>query len=227
MDVIGVAQQVLDALNSLLGTAQLLMTSPWFYAVLLAFALVDAVIPMVPSETVIVAAGVLAVTGTPNMVLVVAAATAGSFLGDHAVYLLGRLAGPRLLRSAAPGSRRLRSVRAAGRALAERGGIAIIAGRHIPGGRTAIMLTCGLTHYHRPRFALFSLVACVVWALMNAVIGIVGGIVFTEDPALGLLAGGAVALALGVGGEMLGRSRRRRRARREQLDADHGDAAAA
>ena len=201
-------------MDALLVTAQQLTASPWFYALMLAVALVDAVLPVLPSEAVIIAAGVLATGGTPDLALVVAAAATGAFLGDHLCYAIGRGLGPVLLRRAGPGSRRHRSVVAARRQLRERGGIALVAGRHIPGGRTAITVTCGLTHYPRPRFALFAAIATSLWAVTNGLIGVVGGIAFADDPLLGLVAGMTLAAGIAVVGEIARRVRRRIRARR-------------
>jgi hypothetical protein len=68
----------------------------------------------------------------------------------------------------------------------------IIGCRFIPGGRTAITLTCGLVGYPRRRFAVATAVAAVIWASYAFLIGRLGGRAFEDQPWLGLL------LALGV-----------------------------
>ena len=45
--------------------------SPWTYAFLFAIAALDVIIPLVPSETSVILAGVLASTGDLNLVLVI------------------------------------------------------------------------------------------------------------------------------------------------------------
>src|SRR6185437_9141406 len=68
--------------------------SGWAYAVLVMFALLDALLPVVPSEASVITAGVVAAGGDLSLPLVIAAAAAGAFLGDNAAYLLGRRLGP-------------------------------------------------------------------------------------------------------------------------------------
>jgi hypothetical protein len=63
-----------------------------YLAVLGACAL-DAVLPVVPSEAVVIAASILATRGELWIWLVALAAAAGGFLGDTGSYLLGRTAG--------------------------------------------------------------------------------------------------------------------------------------
>lgn len=58
--------------------------SPWTYAVVLGFAALDAIAPLVPSETIVVAAAALAASGRLSLALVLAAAAAGAVAGDNA-----------------------------------------------------------------------------------------------------------------------------------------------
>jgi membrane protein DedA with SNARE-associated domain len=51
----------------------------------------------------------------------------------------------------------------------------IIVCRFIPGGRTAVTLTCGLLGYERRRFVIATAVAAVIWALYAFFIGRLGG----------------------------------------------------
>ena len=45
------------------------MGSPWIYLALCAFAAIDGFFPLVPSESLVVSAGVFAATGEPNLSL--------------------------------------------------------------------------------------------------------------------------------------------------------------
>jgi membrane-associated protein len=119
---------------------ELVAASPWTYAVVLSIAALDAIFPVVPSETTAIAAGVLAAAGDLNIALVIAAAATGALIGDSGTYTLGRLAGERA-------TRRLpaRRVEWAERTLQKRGGYLIVVSRFIPGGRTVTMLSAGLT----------------------------------------------------------------------------------
>jgi membrane protein DedA with SNARE-associated domain len=154
---------------------------------------VDAFFPAVPSETVVVGAAVVAVTGEPHVAGLVAAATAGAFAGDSVSYALGRFTiGARRLQ------RRPRIRRAharAGRLLARRGGTALVAARFIPGGRTATTLVAGSVRYPIRRYWVFTAVAAAAWAGYATALGYLGGELFEQRP----LAGLAVGLALASG----------------------------
>jgi len=119
------------------------MGSPWIYLALCAFAMIDGFFPLVPSESLVVSAGVFAATGEPNLVAVIGVAALGAFAGDHISYLIGRTAGGRL----GSGSRKAAALKRGGRLLADRGGTILIVCRYIPGARTAITLTAGATRY--------------------------------------------------------------------------------
>lgn len=173
------------------------MASPWIYAVILGLALLDAFFPVVPSETVVVTAGVFAASsGEPMLWLVVLAAAAGAFLGDHISYWIGRSAGHRLLSRFKPGTKRRAVYDWATTALGERGGLVLVVARYIPGGRTAVTLTMGSTAYPVRQFAFFDAIAALSWGLYGALIGYVGGMAFENDPIKGVILG--VGLAVGV-----------------------------
>ena len=57
--------------------------SGWAYAVVFVFAFLDALLPVVPSETAVITAGVVAATGHLSLLLTLAAAACGAFAGDN------------------------------------------------------------------------------------------------------------------------------------------------
>ena len=64
-------------------------------AVAIILAALDAIFPVVPSETAIIALGVAtAGSADPRIALLVASAAAGAFLGDNLSYLIGRRFSP-------------------------------------------------------------------------------------------------------------------------------------
>jgi len=153
----------------------------------------DVVIPVLPSETVVIALGVgTAGSADPRIGLPVALAAFGAFLGDNAAYLLGKRFGPMVDRRLFAGPRG-----AARRAWAERsldrfGARIIIGCRFVPGGRTAVTVTCGLVGFPRRRFTGATACAGVVWASYAFFLGRLGGKAFEHQAWIGLL------LALGV-----------------------------
>lgn len=166
--------------------------SGWAYVIVLLLAVIDAVIPVVPSETAVITAGVVAASGDLVLPLIIAAAAAGAFAGDNLAYALGRRYGPASRRRFLGGEKARRRVDGAKRQLVERGGELIAVGRFIPGGRTAVTLTAGLTHYPWTRFAAFDVIASVIWAGYASLLGYLGGHAFENQAWKGLL------LALGI-----------------------------
>ena len=163
----------------------------YFIAVLLpAF---DALIPLLPSETAVIALGVAtAGSADPRAAVLVALAACGAFLGDNAAYLLGRRFGPAVAGRVLAGERGAHRRAWAERSLHRFGARIIVGCRFVPGGRTAITLTCGLVGYPRRRFIVATAFAAVIWASYAFFIGRLGGKAFEDRPWAGLL------LALGL-----------------------------
>jgi membrane-associated protein len=67
--------------------------SPLTYLAVLGACALDAVLPIVPSEAVVIVASVLAAKGELSIWLIALAAAAGGFLGDSGSYVLGHTAG--------------------------------------------------------------------------------------------------------------------------------------
>jgi membrane-associated protein len=185
------------------------MGSPWIYLALFAFAMIDGFFPAVPSESLVVSAGVFAATGEPNLAAVIVVAALGAFAGDHISYLLGRTAGGRVLRGAASGSRKAAALERGGRLLADRGGTILIVCRYIPGARTAITLTAGAVRYPLRSFSLFDGIAALSWAAYSSLVGFVGGAAFEDAPLKGLALGLGIALTVTLLVESVRHLRRR------------------
>jgi membrane-associated protein len=195
-----------DAITDLVEGA---MGSPWVYVALCAFAAIDAFFPVVPSESLVVSAGVFAATGEPNVFAVIGVSALGAFAGDHVSYMFGRTAGARVLRSAKPGSRKAAALERGGKLLDDRGGMILVVCRYIPGARTAITLTAGAVHYPLRSFSLFDGIAALSWGTYSALIGYVGGAAFEEDPFKGLALGLGLALSVALLIELIRHMRRR------------------
>src|ERR671923_816327 len=139
--------------------------SGWAYAIVFALAFLDALLPVVPSETAVITAGVVAAAGDLSLALVVPAAAAGAFLGDNSAYLIGRRFGSRAQERFFSGKKARKRIEWAERQLSERGGELIAVGRFIPGGRTAVTLSAGTLHFPWRRFIFFDAIAALGWAL--------------------------------------------------------------
>ena len=161
----------------------------------------DAILPALPGESAIIALGVAtAGSADPRIALLVILAAAGAFAGDNLSYLIGRRFGPAVRRRFFGTPKGAKAHAWAERSLARFGTQLIVVCRFIPGGRTAVTLTCGLTGYPRRRFAAATALAAVIWAVQAFLIGRIGGRAFADNPwaALGLALGASVAISAAI-----------------------------
>ena len=180
----------------------LLSQPPEAYLIVFAIALGDGVFPAFPSESIVIVAGLLCVVGDLSLGWVILAGALGAFAGDNISYGLGRFVGRPAQERFLNGERSQRALAWARRQLAERGGLVIILGRYVPGGRTAVTFTAGVTHYSYPRFAGYDTIAAASWATYAALLGYFGGRFFEHHvwAALLLAFGIAAGVTLGVEG---------------------------
>jgi membrane-associated protein len=186
--------------------------SDWAYLLVFAIAALDAVFPVVPSEATLITAAALAASGRLDLAAVFVAGAGGAALGDNGAYLIGRVSAGgvrRIMRS----PRAQAAMRWAERELRARGATIVIASRFVPGGRTATMLTAGVTGLRWRRFVLLDLVAALLWAAYGSALGLLGGVAFAHRPlyAVGVALSLAAALVVALeGGRRLVRRRTRR-----------------
>jgi membrane protein DedA with SNARE-associated domain len=185
----------------------LVSSSNWTYLVILGIAFFDALIPIVPSETAVITAGVLAGTGDLQLSLVIGAGALGAFSGDNSAYLLGRKFERPISRLVFRGKKGQERHAWAERGLDRWGGPLIFGARFVPGGRTATTVSSGVLRMHWPRFARWAGLAAITWASYAALIGYLGGKAFQDNPIWGLLLGFGIAAAVFVVVEVVRRLR--------------------
>jgi membrane-associated protein len=185
--------------------------SGWAYGIVFALALLDALLPVVPSETVVITAGVVAAAGGLNLPLVMLSAACGAFAGDNLAYLIGFRFGARVANRFLRGEKGQRSLRWAAAQLSERGGELIVVARFIPGGRTAITLSAGTVRFPWPRFAVFDAIAGLIWGAYASLLGFFGGKTFEGAAWKGLIVALVIAFALTGGIELVRWLLKRRR----------------
>jgi membrane protein DedA with SNARE-associated domain len=187
----------------------LVTSSSWTYLLLFGLAAGDAVLPVLPSETALIAAGILCELDKLGLVPAIGAAWAGAVVGDNASYLLGRHVG-------GPAARRLfRSEKAEQRfrwaegLLRRRGGQIVLTARFVPGGRTAAPFSAGLLRYSWLRFFPLTVVAGAAWATSGILLGYFGGRVVEKNPWFAIVLLLALAAVAGLGFEAYRRIARR------------------
>jgi membrane-associated protein len=170
----------------------------WFLLVILGIAYLDSVIPLVPSETTVILGGVAAGAGEQSLLLVIAAGALGAFLGDNTAYLIGRRFSPLIQRRAARREKTAKRLTWARDQIRTRGGLLLITARFIPGGRTALTITSGLTHQPWRWFAGWVAIAAVIWATYAASLGAIFGTALEDNQTLAFLLAFGAALSVTI-----------------------------
>jgi membrane-associated protein len=180
------------------------------YPVVLAAAGVDVLIPVVPSETIVITASVLAAQGDLLIWLIVPAVAFGAFLGDNLSYLLGRKVGDPVAERLFDGERGQERLNWAEEALRRGGAVLIGVGRFIPGGRTATTFAAGTLEMPYRQFLVADAFAATLWAIYVSMLGYLGGETFKDSLWLPLVTSLACALAIALLFEVWRRLQRRR-----------------
>ena len=180
------------------------------YLVVFVAAGADVLFPLIPAETIVITAGVLAAQGDLLIVAIVPAVALGAFLGDNLCYLLGFKIGDPIAKRLFRGEKGEARLRWAEQALRRRGALLIGVGRFIPGGRTATTFAAGTLRMPYRSFLVADACAAVIWAFYISMLGYLGGATFEDDPWLSLAASFGCAMAIGFGFEIWRRVQGRR-----------------
>ena len=167
------------------------------YLALFGLLVLDAFVPVVPTQVVMITGGALTIYGNLSLPLTIGVGALGVFCGDTACYLLGRtgtgrlFSGWRASRTRAdriPGrpdsDRGSRSRQAAGRftrALRQPGPLVILLCRFVPGGRMIACFNAGRVRYPYRRFLAYDALAALGWAAYGGVVGHLGGAALTDS----------------------------------------------
>jgi membrane protein DedA with SNARE-associated domain len=185
----------------------------------------DAFLPVLPSETTVMAAGALTVHGHLDLVPLIGSAALGAVSGDMTSATLGRVLPRRANRAARPPGRVRQLARATGANLQSRVKqhlyLVLLLARFVPGGRTAVTLGLGRSALPLARLLAPLAIAGTLWASITSLAGRVGATLVLENPALvGAVAAGVLAVALAAAGLWNRRAATRNRATTEPLPAN-------
>ena len=156
-------------------------SSPWFYVVIFTIAVLDSVLPIVPSETLVIIGGVTAGTGDLSIALVILCGCAGAFVGDNMSYFLGREASDWVVKRRTRTEKGAKQLEKIVEQIRDRGGLLLITARFIPGGRTLLTLSCGVTKQPRKWFIGWAIVAASIWSTYASLLGFIGGKSFADN----------------------------------------------
>lgn len=176
----------------------------WSYPVVFLVSMIDAFFPLVPSESVVITAGVVSGAGDLSLLLVIVCGAAGAIIGDNISYFLGSWLGEHTVKRLFRSEKARHGFEWAERQLELRGFYLIIVARFIPGGRTAVTFASGYTHGMTwRRFIVADVVAGTIWASYAASLGFFGGKQFEEEPWKGLLLAFVAAVGLAATVELV------------------------
>jgi membrane protein DedA with SNARE-associated domain len=169
--------------------------------------LLGSVVPVVPTGAVVSAAAALAVTGGLSLPLVLVVSVLGALLGDLVTFGAAKLGSAAVLRWVARGQspERLAAVRDR---FARRGLLLVVVGRLVPAGRIPVLLAAGALDHPWRRLVPAALLACTLWAVAYALLGIVSGGLF-DDPVVAALVAAALVLVVAAVGALVQRLRSR------------------
>lgn len=181
----------------------------------------DGVFPILPGETAVVAAAVLAAQGDLQLGWVILAGALGAVTGDSIAYAIGHHGqGPirRFVMRLAGQSR----LHAAERMVARYGPALVFVGRFLPGLRIAVNISCGAGQMPYRRFLLFDSLGAIVWSTQAAVLGYVAGRAFADQVWIAFVV--AIGVTLLVGAAVAYKERQRVRAERRRGSDPAGNA---
>lgn len=199
------------------------MANPvWVYLAVFGFLAVDAMVPVVPIQAIMITAGALTVYGNLNLPLLIVIGGLGMFAGDSIAFVLGRTAGQaggnwlssRLaaLRSRfAPKhddpdhgpSRTKQAAERFTRGLRRPGPLVLLLCRFVPGGRMAGGYHAGRTGYPLRLFIAYDGAAALAWASYGGLVGHIGGTAITQSAWRLFAIAAAAAVIFGTAGWIL------------------------
>ncbi|WP_433347236.1 DedA family protein [Micromonospora sp. CA-111912] len=189
------------------------MASPlWAYLALLGLLAVDAFVPVIPTQAIMITGGALTVYGGLSLPLTIGVGALGVFVGDLACYLLGRGAPDRRQGRQGEPSRVRRMAGRMTQGLRRPGPLVILLCRFVPGGRMAACFAAGRSRYPYRLFLTYEAMAAAGWATYGTLVGHLGGTALTESAwQLLVIAAAAAAGFAAAGWAMSALSARRTR----------------
>lgn len=214
----------MDFVSDVVESLKDLSGSPWFYLIIFAGVVLDSVLPIMPSETLVIAGGVAAGLGDLNVGLVMLVAMGGAFIGDHLSYAVGRRASRWFLARAETRESTANRLRWASGQIRTRGGLLLVTARFVPAGRTVLTLSAGITRQALSWFATWVTIAVVIWGSYATLLGYIGGKAFEDNDTAAFLVAFGCAFGVTAISELWRAIRNRRLAR--SLRDEHGPEAA-
>ena len=158
------------------------------YAVIFAFVVLDAVIPIFPSESLLTTASNLAAQSGSDIDLwrVILAGALGATVGDSLLYWLSRTVLRRFMTDRVAKAEENPKAARALKVLSGTAPLLIVFGRFVPGLRFIVGATMGLTRYSYSRFLLWDSLGSTLWAAYTCIFSYLVASVIDDKPVLSI-----------------------------------------
>lgn len=182
------------------------------YSALFGGVLIGSLVPVVPTGAVVGAAAAIAVSsGAMSLPLVLVLSVLGALFGDLVTFAVAH-AGSSAAQRWVTGHQSPERLAAARAQFARRGGLLVVVGRLMPAGRIPVLLAAGALDYPWRRLVPAATLACTLWAIAYAALGVLSGGLF-DDPVLATVLAALLVLVLAGLGSLGAAWIRRRRTR--------------
>lgn len=155
------------------------------YWILIAIVFVETglvVMPFLPGDSLLFAAGAVASRGSLDIVILAASLTAAAIVGDTVNYHAGKLLGPRVMRSETSRFFNKKHLEKTHKFFDKYGGKAIILARFVPIVRTFAPFVAGAGAMNYAKFILFNVVGGTLWVTLMLGSGfLLGQIPFVKE----------------------------------------------
>ena len=164
------------------------------YPALFGGVLIGSIVPVVPTGAVVGAAAAVA-TSTDHLSLpvVVVLSAVGALAGDLVTFAAGR-GGSGVLSSWFARRQSPAKLATARERFTRRGWQLVVIGRMVPAGRIPVLLAAGMLGYPWRRLVAASAVACLLWSVAYAALGVLSGGLFDNPLVATLIAVGLVTV---------------------------------
>ncbi len=146
---------------------------PWIYGLLFLIVFVETglvVMPFLPGDSLLFAAGAIAATGSMDPVLLCALLFTAAVLGDTVNYHVGHYIGPRVFEIRSRWIKREYLLKT--QAFFEKhGGKTVILARFMPFARTFAPFVAGVGAMAYPRFLAYNVIGAALWVLSFVILG--------------------------------------------------------
>jgi len=168
------------------------------YAIIGGFVVLDAVIPIFPSESLLTTASNLAAQSGSDIRIwrLIVAGSLGALIGDSLLYWLSRTVLRRTMSDRVEKASHNEKIARSMQVLDASAPLIIVFGRFVPGLRFMIGATMGLTKYPFGRFVLWNAIGGFFWAAYTCVFSYLVASVIEDKPLISIVASVVVTTAM-------------------------------